>query len=72
MKNAGNTLDMDKRKQEQAERVYKNRIQRNFNYGRDANTYQTDNKSSFKVCDLSQTKEAFDQRTANSKFTRKT
>ena len=53
MKNAGNTLDMDKRKQEQAERVYKNRIQRNFNYGRDANTYQTDNKSSFKVCDLS-------------------
>jgi len=60
------------KKKEQEERVFKNRIQKNFSYGRDTTNYQSDAKSSFPVQDLSQTKEAYEQRTNNAKFTRKT
>ena len=38
---------MAAKKKEQEERVFKNRIQRNFTYGRDATNYQSDAKGSF-------------------------
>ncbi len=61
MKHDPNTgAAMAEKKREQQERVYKNRIQRNFTYGRDAVNYQSDAKGSFPIQPLTQTKEAYE------------
>lgn len=47
------------KQKEQEERVFKNRIQKNFTYGRDSTNYTSDAKCSFPKHALTQHKEAY-------------
>jgi len=72
LKHTNGSEELARAKKEQQERLYKNRIQRNFSYGRDPVNYTSDARSNLQPKDLAQCKESESQRIANGKLTRKT